>query len=80
MGVCVEVIALEQAFEVKWMYFRFYKCPDSSATLNFSRKPAHGILKQFLLYFDRLENIDVAVDSISYLDTPYLVLAERILR
>jgi hypothetical protein len=51
VGVCVEVIALEQGFEVKWMYFRVYKCPNSSATLNFSRKSAAWNFKAISIVF-----------------------------
>ena len=80
MGVCIEVFALEQAFEVKLIIFGFINALTAVQIWTSNESLLHVILNQFVQCFDRLGDVEVAIDSIFYLDTAYLVLADRILR
>jgi hypothetical protein len=80
VGVCTEVLVLEQAFEFKLIIFSFVNILTAVQLSTSNESLLHEVLKPFLFYVDRLGDVEIAIDSIFYLDTSYVVLADRILR
>jgi len=81
MGVCIEEFTLEQAFEVKLVFFfGFINVLTAVQLWTSNESLLHGILNQIVLYFGHFVSIELAIGFVFYLDTAYVVLADRILR